>query len=410
MTARPVSVIVVSRHRAAALRRCVTGIGQLDHPNLELIVVADPAGLAALGDGAFKAVAFDVPNISAARNLGLDQAAGEVVAFIDDDAVPEPTWLRRLVAPFDDPKVAAAGGFVRGRNGLSLQWRAMEVDRLGQDRPLEVATDRATVRAGSADRAVKTQGTNCAFRRATLAAIGGFDEALHFYLDEADVNLRLAAAGHLSAVVPGAEVHHGFAESARRNADRTPRTLFDISASSAVFLRRHAPAPDWDGALRALRVAQRQRLEAFRARGAMDPAEAGRLMATLEDGIAAGLARDLPPLVPRSAQPGPFRPLPGTGPRAGCVLAGRPWSRKRRAAEAERRAGAEIVTVLNLGPTARPHHARFRPEGYWEQTGGLFGRADRAGPRFALWLFSRRVRHEIARIGANRPTGAQRPP
>jgi GT2 family glycosyltransferase len=405
MTAAPVSVIIVSRHRAEALKRCVTGIDQLDHPNFELVVVADPAGLAALGEGPFKAVPYDDPNISAARNLGLDAAAGEVVAFIDDDAVPEPTWLSRLVSPFADPGVGAAGGFVRGRNGISFQWRAMEVDRLGQDHPLEVATDRVTIRAGGADRAVKTQGTNCAFRRAALAAIGGFDEALHFYLDEADVNLRLAAAGHLSAVVPGAEVHHGFAESARRGADRTPRTLHDIGASSAVFLRRHASISAHKAALDALRTAQRVRLDGFRARGALDPAAADRLITTLEDGIAAGLSRALPPLAPRTAQPGPFRPLPGTGARPGRILAGRPWSRARLSAEAGRRAGAEIVTVLCLGPTARPHRVRFRPEGYWEQTGGLFGRTDRSGPRFTLWLFSQRVRHETTRIGTNRPIG-----
>lgn len=407
MTAPPVSVIVVSRHRADALKRCVTGVGQLDHPNFELIVVADPAGLDALREGPFKAVAYDEPNISAARNLGLDQAAGDVVAFIDDDAVPEPTWLSRLVAPFADPGVAAAGGFVRGRNGISFQWRAMEVDRLGQDHPLDVTPDRVTVHFGTADRAIKTQGTNCAFRRSALVAIGGFDEALHFYLDEADVNLRLSAAGHLTAVVPGAEVHHGFAESAHRNADRTPRTLFDVGASSAVFLRRHASAALHATALETLRAAQRVRLDAFRTRGAMDAATGGRLLTTLDDGIAAGLARDLPPLMARTAPPPSFRPLPGTGPRSGCVLAGRPWTRARRAAEAERRVGAEIVTVLTLGPTARPHRVRFRPEGYWEQTGGLFGRTDRSGPRFALWLFSRRVRHETARIGANRPTGAE---
>ena len=38
-----ISVIVVSRHRAEALRRAVLALGQSDHPRLELVVVADPA-------------------------------------------------------------------------------------------------------------------------------------------------------------------------------------------------------------------------------------------------------------------------------------------------------------------------------------------------------------------------------
>ncbi|MCB2123539.1 MAG: glycosyltransferase, partial [Rhodobacteraceae bacterium] len=67
-----------------------------------------------------------------ARNLGLAAAAGEIVAFIDDDAVPEPRWLARLTAPFADPGIAAAGGFVVGRNGISFQWRASCADSHGR--------------------------------------------------------------------------------------------------------------------------------------------------------------------------------------------------------------------------------------------------------------------------------------
>lgn len=397
------SVVIVSRHRAAALRRCVLALRQSDHPQMELIVVADPAGLAALGDGPWKTVAFDVPNISAARNLGLDVAAGDVVAFLDDDAVPEPTWLSRLAAVFADPRVAAAGGFVRGRNGISYQWRAMEVDRTGADHPLEIAGSGPVLRAGDATRAVKTQGTNCAFRRSALMQIGGFDPAYAFYLDEADVNLRLAAQGHLTAIVPGAEVHHGFLESAHRAADRTPLTLFDIGASSAVFLRRHAPEAEWHPALDRVRREQAARLAGHAARGRLNPTQIRALTETLEAGITAGLGRALDGLAPRTDALPPFLALPGTGPRPGCLLAGRVWSRKRLAAEATRRAGQEIVTVLCLSPTARPHRMRFAEGGYWEQSGGLFGRSDRTGPRLRWRSFARRVRDEAVRLARVRP-------
>ena len=175
------SVIVVSRNRAAALVRCLKGLAQQDHPQFEIIVVADPDGVKATQTIGLpiKTVAFDQANISAARNAGLAIAAAPVVVFIDDDAVGEPTWLSRLTAPFIDPQVIAATGFVLGRNGFSFQWQACFVNALGQDQP--VAITKTTLLGGTAELAVKTQGTNCAFRKSSLLAIGGFDPAYRFF-------------------------------------------------------------------------------------------------------------------------------------------------------------------------------------------------------------------------------------
>jgi hypothetical protein len=65
------------------------------------MVVADVKGLAALTGlkGKVKTVQFDDANISMARNIGNVYSAEEIVAFIDD-AVPEPTLLTYLIAPF----------------------------------------------------------------------------------------------------------------------------------------------------------------------------------------------------------------------------------------------------------------------------------------------------------------------
>ncbi|MFC2969427.1 glycosyltransferase family 2 protein [Acidimangrovimonas pyrenivorans] len=406
------SVIVVSRHRPAALRRCLEGIAQLDHPAFEVIVVADPAALATLAllEDRIKMLAFDAANISAARNAGLAMAAGEVVAFIDDDAVPEPTWLRRLAAPFAEPGVAAAGGFVRGRNGISFQWKAMAVDQRGRDVPLTVDAHAVSLHDGDAARAVKTQGTNMAFRRDALLAIGGFDEALRFYLDEADVNLRLAAARHRTAIVPRAQVHHGFLASTRRRADRAPLDLTEIGASSAVFLRRHAPEGERAAALDALRQGQRRRLIGLMVEGRIAPGDVGRLLAGLEAGIAEGRTRALPALAPLAPTAPAFLPFPGAGPRPGRVLAGRPWARRRLRHAARRAvAGGAIVTLFRFSPTALAHRMRFDPEGFWEQTGGLFGRSDRDQPRFRLQGFRHRLARERARVAGLRPLDGNLP-
>ena len=102
------------------------------------------------------------------------------MAFIDDDAVPEPTWLTHLIGPFADGQIAAAGGYVIGRNGISFQWKGRTVNVDAQTEDLPLPSDDPVVFDGTPVRAIKTEGTNMAVRRNVLAALGGFDSAFHF--------------------------------------------------------------------------------------------------------------------------------------------------------------------------------------------------------------------------------------
>ncbi|MBT0957640.1 glycosyltransferase family 2 protein [Alphaproteobacteria bacterium KMM 3653] len=403
MTAPSCSVVVVSRHRPDALRRCLMGLEQLYHPEFEVILVADPTGLAVAQDmgleARIKCVAFDEANISAARNLGIAQAAGDVIAFIDDDAVPEPTWLGRLIAGFGDNRVCSATGYVLGRNGISFQWRAMEVDALGNDHPLDVPPGGATLTAAPG-RAIKTVGTNAAFRASTLRQIGGFDPAYRFFLDETDVNMRLAALGHAVAIVPNAQVHHGFAESAMRHANRAPRDLSEIGASTAVFLRRHAPQDRADKALSALRRAQEERLQGFVRRRALKPSDIKPLLQGLDAGIEAGRRRPIADPLPQLPRPtAPFLPFGHSPPSGHHTICGhkRHESRLMQAA-LKARAEGKVVSLFLFDATPRAHHVRFEAPGLWVQRGGVFGKSIRKQAKFTFWRGVARYRAEAQRV------------
>jgi hypothetical protein len=245
---------------------------------------------------------------------------------------------------------------------------------------------------------VKTEGTNMAVRRSVLAALGGFDPAFRFYLDETDLNRRLAAAGHRTALVPLAQVHHGFAASSRRAADRTPRDLFEIGASQRVFLRKHCPEPEQAAAWRAFRAGQRQRLLGYMQRGPLDPEGVLRLLRGLDRGGAEGAQRRLAALPPLAEPGAPFLPYPAASePRRAC-FSGRPWQARARRAAAERAVAEGAIASLYLfSPTALYHRVSFTESGVWEQRGGLFGRSLRQAPLLRLWRFRRRVAAERER-------------
>lgn len=403
MTPR-VSVVVVSHGRPQSLCRTLTGLSQLSYPNFEIVVVADSAGAKALSHlpfaSALRTVLRDEAGISEARNIGISHAAGDIVAFIDDDAVPEPLWLAHLIAPFADPAVGAATGYVRGRNGISFQSRGSRVNACGWETPIPTKGDAALVLQTAPGDAVKTVGTNFAVRRDMFDRVGGFDPAIRFYMDETEFDLRLAAHGIPVAVVPLAEVHHGFAASARRTGARRPTTLFEEAASTAILLRRHAPQVDDAQQEKQRRETQRVRLVRHLVQGTAEPHHVPLLLADFDAGWQDGAARTLaPPPVPKRLV-SDFAAFPVLdGPMR--VFRGRPAAARDVLGEAARHVETGgRASVFLFSRTSLYHHIRFTEKGIWEQRGGQFGRSDRDMPVFRAHRFDARVEAEIARLKA----------
>jgi glycosyltransferase involved in cell wall biosynthesis/SAM-dependent methyltransferase len=108
------TVVVPTRGRPLLLDRCLTALAAQHLQPLEVIVVdsapVDEAARIVAGRHGAAYVVEPEPGASAARNRGARAARGDVVAFVDDDAVAEPGWLASLLAEFADPLVAAANG------------------------------------------------------------------------------------------------------------------------------------------------------------------------------------------------------------------------------------------------------------------------------------------------------------
>jgi GT2 family glycosyltransferase len=406
MESARLSVVVVSHGRPAALCRCLMALKQQVTTGLEVVVVADAEGLSAIGrlpfaDG-LKTAEQTEPNISRARNAGLAMAAGELVGFIDDDAVPAPTWAGAVQSAFAaDADLFALTGPVLGRNGISMQWGSIDVDTRGRDMESDPDTP---IRDGFAQ---KLHGTNMAFRRDVFDRIGGFDPAFAFYLDDTDLSMRIAKAGLATAWLPTAVVHHGYAASTRRTEDRVPLSLFDIGASTGVFLRKHAPDCDHGTEFEKLEADQRARLLRLARRRKLDSRQMRQLMESLREGIQTGRERAFGtnPVMPTDAS---FQTLSRAFPKAQKVLSGWRHQAARLRAEAAALVDAgHVVSLFLFEPTPRKHKVVFTDGGWWEQAGGLYGPSDRSGPRLQGWRFENRLVAEIDRIRAERGLGGQ---
>ena len=116
--AEPRTSVVISIYdekRWDDIAACLRSLDEQTHPPLETIVVVDhnPALLekAIAAFPSAQVIANERPRgLAGARNTGTDAAQGKIVAFVDDDARAEPTWLENLAACFADPETVGAGG------------------------------------------------------------------------------------------------------------------------------------------------------------------------------------------------------------------------------------------------------------------------------------------------------------
>jgi hypothetical protein len=162
-----VSVVVCTYNGGRTLEQCLCSLEQLDYPDYEVIVVDDGS----TDDtpeivSRFPAVkAINQPNrgLSIARNVGLEVASGEIVAYTDSDCFADPDWLALLVAQLERSGAAAVGGpNLTPEDG----WLAACV-AASPGQPTHVLE--------SDQVAEHIPGCNMAFRREALAAINGFD-------------------------------------------------------------------------------------------------------------------------------------------------------------------------------------------------------------------------------------------
>lgn len=259
----PVTVVVCTRDRAALLAGCLAALEAVRYPAWELLVVdsapadATTRELVARYPHA-RYLREPLPGLDRARNRGWRAARHDIIAFTDDDARPEPGWLRGIVMALaaDDADTAAAeavntAGAARGAAGeagtargpvptggpVAIRGAGFAGIAAVTGRVVAASLDtearRRFERAGGMDKGAAPRvfrgrtlgaralievqrvgvGANMAVRRAALERLHGFDEALDVGTPaggagDLDLFHRLLAAGETMRYAPDAVVRH----------------------------------------------------------------------------------------------------------------------------------------------------------------------------------------------------------
>jgi glucosyl-dolichyl phosphate glucuronosyltransferase len=219
-----VSVIVATRNRAGLLAQTLDAlVGQRWPRDRFEILVADNASpddtAAVVGERAARPDAPDIHYLyvaesgkSSAVNRALGKAKGVLLAFTDDDVLPEPTWIERLVAAFDDSGADFAAGRILPRwEEAPPSW--MSPALYGVLAIPDNGETRLTIGDG-ANAALIPIGANMAVRRRVIDHVGGLHPDLGKLAgtlrtgEDHEFFLRMLHAGYRGVYEPTAVVRH----------------------------------------------------------------------------------------------------------------------------------------------------------------------------------------------------------
>lgn len=195
------SVVVCTHNGSRTIRDTLEALRHVEYPHFEVIIVDDGS----TDDTAEIARGYEVTlirtenrGLSSARNTGWQTARGEIVAYIDDDAYPDPHWLLYLAYAFMTTSHAGVGGYNIAPPGDGPIAECVANAPGGPVHVLLTDTE-----------AEHIPGCNMAFRRKALEAIGGFDPRYRAAGDDVDLCWRLMEHGETIGFHAGAmDWHH----------------------------------------------------------------------------------------------------------------------------------------------------------------------------------------------------------
>lgn len=236
-----VSVVICTYNRSDLLERCLDYLNCQSNQNFEVIVINGPSTddtetVISGYQGRIKSANNPKRNLSVSRNMGIELADGDLIAFIDDDAIPFDDWIDTLLREFNERPLthAAIGGPAYYSGTLKFQAQDIGINKLAIAR---VNIDSEDIGRDGWERSML--GTNTCFRADIIREERGFDEQFDYFLDESEVSFRLQANGHIVGYAPDLYLRHEFAKSDNRGG-KYKFNWFSICKNTAYFIAAYS--------------------------------------------------------------------------------------------------------------------------------------------------------------------------
>ena len=208
ITTPSVTVIVPVRNGAQTIQPLLESLQTLDYEpsKVEVIVVdgnSKDKTQEIVKKYPVKLVVENKKGINLARNMGIKNSTGEIIAFTDSDCIVPPNWVTKIVENFKDPEVSCVGGSaIALDNDFISQYADNSIVRL-----MPIFTKREELKQ------VKPffghpAGCNMAFRRKAVEEVGFFDEQIQYGFDEVEFADRICRAGYKMVLDPEVSVWH----------------------------------------------------------------------------------------------------------------------------------------------------------------------------------------------------------
>ena len=202
-----VSIVVPVKNGESTIEALLNSLLKLDYDKRKVeVVIVDGNSRDATRDIVkkypFKLIIEKREGLNVARNTGIRNSSGEIIAFTDSDCMVTSDWIRRIVRNFEDTSVSCVAGNANGcDDGFFSQYADKSIVPVMPSFKRREKLDMIKLFSNPA-------GCNIALRRKAVEEVGGFDEAIRLGFDEIELIERICNAGYKILIDPNVLVWH----------------------------------------------------------------------------------------------------------------------------------------------------------------------------------------------------------